>query len=157
MRRTSSSLALGYTSQIEEIIRHKQFERKKILIIDDEEFCLNAMRNNLLFLKIDVDYQVNFCMNGQEALNLIKMANDAGIFYKVIFSDFNMPVMDGLETVVKVREMFRDSPFKPNYVGITGYATSKYLDKGLEAGMDEVVSKPLYVDTLRALLDKYYY
>jgi hypothetical protein len=42
-------------------------------------------------------------------------------------------------------------------VGVTGYASSKYHQIGHEAGMDAVIAKPMYVQTLKEILDKYYF
>ena len=53
-----------------------------------------------------------------------------------------MPVMDGLEATKKLREILgSETPI----VGVTGYASSKYHTIGKNAGMNEVVSKPMYI------------
>jgi CheY-like chemotaxis protein len=75
--------------------------------------------------------------------------------YKLIFTDFNMPVMDGIETAARLREIFVDR--QPIIVGVTGYASSKYHQIGVEAGMDTVIAKPMYVQILKEVLEKYYF
>ena len=43
-------------------------------------------------------------MNGEEACNLVEFAKGLNIHYKLIFTDFNMPIMNGLEATAKIRE-----------------------------------------------------
>ena len=57
---------------------------------------------------IDVDRQIDQCITGLEAVNLIKHSFIDNINYKVIFTDFNMPEMDGLEATQQIR-VFLDS------------------------------------------------
>ena len=67
------------------------------MVVDDEEYCLDAMKNILENLGINTSKQVDFCINGQEALDQVKSASQLGLRYKIIFTDFSMPVMDGLK------------------------------------------------------------
>ena len=57
-----------------------------------------------------------------------------------------MPVMDGLEATTLIREILGD---EIPIIGITGYASNKYHLIGKEAGMTEVVSKPIYIMVLK--------
>ena len=126
-------------------------------MIDDEEFCLTSTRAIISKLGIDVDLKVDFCMNGQEAIDLLKETKILGITYKMILTDFNMPVMDGVEATKLMRKVLEECDYRPYIIGCTGYATSKYHDIGKQAGMDDVYSKPMYNATLKHVLDKYYY
>jgi CheY-like chemotaxis protein len=45
------------------------FEDKRILIVDDEEFCLSTMKALLTLLKINYEKICDFCISGQEALD----------------------------------------------------------------------------------------
>ena len=81
-------------------------------------------------------------MNGIEALEMATNSRLLGMRYQLIFTDFNMPVMDGIEATKKLREILDDDPI---IVGVTGYASTEYHKIGQAAGMNTVVSKPLYV------------
>ena len=37
------------------------------MVVDDEEFCIDAMSNMLLAIGIDIENQVDFCIHGKEA------------------------------------------------------------------------------------------
>jgi two-component system sensor histidine kinase/response regulator len=125
----------------------------RILIIDDEEFCLAAMRAILFKIGLNVDHRIDFCINGLEALEMAQNAQAHCMNYSLIFTDFNMPVMDGVEATKRLRQLLGD---EPTIIGVTGYATNKYHKMGKEAGMNEVISKPVYIDTLRKIITKYY-
>lgn len=75
-----------------------KYKENRVLVIDDEEFCLTMMKALLFRNGIDVDHQVDLCINGLEGLNKVKEAQKIGVKYQVIFTDFNMPILDGIET-----------------------------------------------------------
>ena len=77
-----------------------------------------------------------------------------GMSYKVIFTDFNMPIMNGIESTRLIRHHFSNvlkmrSYDQPFIIGVTGHALDLYKEEGIKAGMDEVMSKPLYLDDLK--------
>ena len=74
------------------------------MVIDDEEFCLTMMKSILFRVGIDVEHRVDFCITGLEALKQIKESLAIGVKYKMIFTDFNMPVMSGIEATQRIRE-----------------------------------------------------
>ena len=95
----------------------------RILCIDDEEFCITALRALLFKLEVDVDSCVDFCINGQEALQMAELSKRHDFKYKMILTDFSMPVMDGLEATKRLREILGDNV---PIVGVTGHASDKY-------------------------------
>ena len=66
----------------------------------------------------------------------------------MIFTDFNMPILDGIEATEKIRTYLnqKDIPREnqPVIVGITGHVFDEYMAAGIKAGMDDIYSKPLY-------------
>ena len=83
--------------------KFNEYKHKRILVIDDEEFCLTMMKSILFKHRIDVDHQVDFCINGLEGLNQVIEATKIGVKYQVIFTDFSMPILDGIEATEKIR------------------------------------------------------
>ena len=69
------------------------------MVVDDEEFCLTMMQSILFNIGIDTENRVDFCITGLEALDKFKKAYEQGDNYAIIFTDFNMPVMNGIESV----------------------------------------------------------
>ena len=78
-----------------------------MLVADDEEFCQASMGTLLQKTGFDVKNRLDFCINGVELVNLVRNSFELGINYRLIFSDFSMPDMDGVEAVAKVRDFFK--------------------------------------------------
>lgn len=71
---------------------------KKVLIVDDNENNRTIITQMLLLQNIQAD----LAQNGIEALQIL----GTGKKYDVILTDYNMPIMDGLETIQKIRKNF---------------------------------------------------
>ena len=82
--------------------------------------------------------------------------HEMGINYKLIFSDFNMPQMDGIKATQLMRQYLTAQQVmreqQPTIVGVTGYINDKFKNKGKEAGMDDVIEKPCYYEEIRKIL-----
>ena len=78
------------------------------MVVDDEEFCIAAMKAMLESAGIDINHQVDFCSDGQEAIDTLVKSYEKGISYKIIFTDFSMPGMDGIDATKKIRSILKD-------------------------------------------------
>ena len=58
---------------------YKKYGKKRILLVDDEEFCMTTMIALLQASAIDTDNLVDSCINGQEALDKIIDASNNDI------------------------------------------------------------------------------
>lgn len=118
--------------------------RNIILIVDDDArniFALTAV------LKAK-GYLCQSASDAEEALNLL--SKNAGI--GIVLLDMMMPEKDGYELLT----ILRDSPHAHTpVVAVTAQAMVGDRERCLAAGADEYVSKPIDVDKLVAILDKY--
>ena len=90
---------------VNQILTNKKDQMdNRILLVDDEEFCLTAMKNMLENLDVDIEGRVEECITGLEAVDHIKNSFSEGITYSLILTDFNMPEMDGLEATLNIRQ-----------------------------------------------------
>ena len=107
-----------------------------VLVCDDEKDIVSALR---IYLESE-GYTVFAAYNGQEALDIMK-ENDI----QLILMDIMMPVMDGIATMVKIRE-FSNVPV------ILLTAKSEDTDKvlGLNVGADDYITKPFNPVELQA-------
>ena len=71
--------------------------------MDDEEFCQTVMKGLLFKHGVDIENGLDLCITGQEALEKVASVYDEGCTYKMIFMDFSMPVMDGIESTRRIR------------------------------------------------------
>ena len=99
-----------------------------ILICDDEKDIVNALK---IYLN-DTGYTLFEAYNGREAL---KVASEQELH--LVLMDIMMPEMDGIEAMVKIREM-------SNVPVILLTAKSEDTDKvlGLTVGADDYITKP---------------
>ena len=51
------------------------------MVVDDEEFCIAIMRAIFQNVGFDCDYEVDFCINGQECLDKVIEAYENGMSY----------------------------------------------------------------------------
>ncbi len=87
--------------------------------------------------------------NGARALEQIALRK-----FDLIFMDCQMPIMDGFEATLAIRQMvgeIRDIPI----VAMTAHALKEDRQHCLDAGMNDYLSKPVHIDALVAVLQKY--
>ncbi len=112
----------------------------RILIVDDEaDTC-----ENLSDIFSDFGYQVDTALDGQSALDLI----DQRPFYDVALLDLRMPGMDGLELYRRIKQKSAGTVA----VVVTAYATSDTARSAIAAGATRVLSKPVDISALLALV-----
>ncbi len=105
----------------------------ELLVVED-----NLLNQKLIFLHLKKHgFIIDFAENGIIALNKIEKKS-----YDLILMDLMMPVMDGLETVVKIREMEQKTDNHLNIIGLTANTMDADREKCLAHGMDEYMSKP---------------
>jgi CheY-like chemotaxis protein len=111
----------------------------RILVVDDNPQMRSIMAtiiNGAGVRKLDV------ASNGKRGLDLvIEMRPD------IIYCDFEMPVMDGLDFVSSVRNLPDDLRFTP-IIMLTGHGDMKRLTAARDRGVTEFVVKPVTVKTV---------
>jgi len=94
-------------------------------------------------------YRADVVADGQEALEMIARRP-----YDVIFMDCRMPMMDGFEAARRIRETHADGR-QPTIVALTASAFEDDRTKCLAAGMDDVLAKPLDLEVLQRVLQRW--
>jgi CheY-like chemotaxis protein len=88
--------------------------------------------------------------NGREAVEKIK-ANH----YDAVFMDVQMPEMDGLHAAIEVRSGRCGEELRDLYIcALTAYAMAGDQEKCIEAGMNDYLSKPLTLPSLRRAIER---
>jgi two-component system chemotaxis response regulator CheY len=137
--RTRTLATIGLLLRREEMI-------KKVLVIDDSALIHQMYKMVLMRYKCEI---VD-ALNGQDGLDKLAKNPDADM----VLLDINMPVMNGLEFIKKVKELG-----KYNHIPIIIVSTEgKEEDtmKGLALGAKGYVKKPFQPSDLHALIDKLY-
>lgn len=107
-----------------------------ILVIDDD----TAIRRSLRRILETHGHEVREADNGSSALE-----KEASGDIDLVITDVYMPEMDGIEFLIRFRDLFPDTPIIAMSGG--GYATKEFVlqDAGL-IGATETLPKPLTVD-----------
>ena len=114
-------------------------EKKKILVIDDEERNLRLMEAML----IPLGYEVSLARDGEAALGMVK-----NISPDLILLDIMMPKMDGFEVARRLKS--DDETKIIPIVMVTALQEVEDRVKALETGADDFLSKPVDKTELRA-------
>jgi two-component system, sensor histidine kinase and response regulator len=92
--------------------------------------------------------RVDVAANGVEAVNLCGKNS-----YDVVFMDCQMPEMDGLEATAEIRRREMATGARTPIVALTANAMQGDREACMKAGMDDFLSKPLQVESLRRALE----
>lgn len=113
----------------------------QVLIVDDSKLVLMALKG----LLENAGYEVLTAMNGEEALKLLE-TNPC----RMVISDWEMPVMNGLELCRKVRaDEFSGYIY---FLLLTSHGALDEMVQGLSAGADDFIAKPYNPDEVLARL-----
>jgi DNA-binding NtrC family response regulator len=103
---------------------------KKVMVVDDEAMLVDVLKD---FLELK-DYEVSTALNGIEALNNLESRKDI----QIIFSDINMPKMDGISLMENVKKKYQNV----KVVLMTGYESQiKNIDE-IKKTADGFITKP---------------
>ena len=124
-----------------------EVEAVDILVAEDNE----TNRNYIEYILDDVGASYAIVENGEEAVSRWRAAAP-----KVILMDVSMPVMNGHEATRCIRSLEEklDRGRTP-VVALTAHTLKGDREKCLEAGMDDYMSKPVSVQGVKDMLEKW--
>ena len=116
----------------------------KILIVDDEPDIELLAKQKFRKQISNGTFELLFAQNGQEALDLIKTEPDIS----VVVSDVNMPQMDGLTLIDKLKE---SNPTIKTII-VSAYGDTKTWRAAMNKGVFDFVTKPVDFNELRDVI-----
>jgi CheY-like chemotaxis protein len=114
-----------------------------VLVAEDEV-------SNYLFLEEvlqEMGAALYWAKNGNEVLDILDQ--NPGI--NMILMDIKMPELNGLEVTKIIKNKYKDIPI----IAQTAYAMEEDKEKCLQAGCDEYISKPIDINELTGILNKF--
>ena len=118
----------------------------KILVADDE-IDLEMLIKQKFRQKIrDQQYEFIFAVNGNDALEKIRMKPDIDI----VLSDINMPEMDGLTLLLKLSET---SPLIKSVI-VSAYGDMENIRTAMNRGAFDFITKPINFEDLSLTMEK---
>ena len=126
--------------------RKIDFTKYKILIVDDDQMSLKLSEK--IFKRFGFD--VSLSTDGNDCIKRIK----TGEVYDLIFVDIMMSDFNGLDVLkaLKVLEGFKIPPV----IAFTANALSGMKEKYLNEGFDDYLEKPLKIDELHRVFNKFF-
>jgi len=143
------SIGLPTQKKIEEIPAEVQILPVQACILIVEDSPLN--RDVICDMLDKLGYYPDLVTNGKEAVEAVTKKS-----YDLVFMDCEMPVMDGYTAAKNIREYEKDHhlPHTP-IVALTAHAMQEHKIKSQESGMDDHLTKPLRLQTLRSVLQQW--
>lgn len=77
--------------------------------------------------------------------------------YNLVLMDWNMPEMDGLEATAAIRAMKRGDANRIPIIALTANAFDEDVQRSMQAGMNDHLSKPVEIDRVVRLLGELVY
>jgi signal transduction histidine kinase/DNA-binding response OmpR family regulator len=124
------------------LVLASDFQGKRVLVVDDNEnarLVLGDMLNNMSF-------KVDQAESGETALAAADLAEAQGQPYDIVFLDWMMPDMDGIETSCQLRK--RAHSVMPHMIMVTAYGSEEIIKKAESVGIADVLIKPVTASVL---------
>lgn len=143
------ALPISQEQLIEKTVHEVKFQKKfqgHVLVAEDNSVNQKVAKNYLAKLGVTVDV----ANNGQEAVNLFKQNK-----YHMIFMDCQMPILNGYEATKQILDLQTQGYAATDIIALTAEGTSGERSKCYAAGMKGFLNKPLVLEQLLNILEKY--
>jgi CheY-like chemotaxis protein len=115
---------------------------KTILIAEDQDLNFLVINDYLRHAEINLIRAIN----GKEAIDFLK-SNPIDL----VLMDLQMPTLDGISAIKQIRQFNEEIPI----IVQTAFNTSNEKEKSFKAGCTDYIAKPIQLNELITLLDKY--
>jgi CheY-like chemotaxis protein len=117
----------------------------RALIVDD------IFTNRLLLAEILRNLEIEFdeVENGREALDYIQKGG-----YDLVLMDIEMPVMNGLETTMYIRQKLPYPLNKIFIIALTAHNPQLFFEDFKDVGFDQLLTKPYNIQKISALVEE---
>jgi signal transduction histidine kinase/ActR/RegA family two-component response regulator len=120
--------------------------RTRILLAED-----NAVNRKVAIRLLEKrGFEVVAAENGREAVQVL-----IGGGIDLVLMDVQMPVMDGFEATREIREMENSTGRHIPVIALTAHAMKGDMQRCLDAGMDDYLSKPIHAGSLYETIDRH--
>ena len=131
--------------EIKESINSNQKIKENLTFLVAEDNNANQMFMKILLDKLKIKFDL--ANNGKEAIELAKKNKNK---YDLILMDINMPIISGIDATKEIRK-FSKIPI----IALTASALDGDKERFIKAGMNDYLSKPLDIQKLKKVIEKY--
>ncbi|MFY8205959.1 MAG: response regulator [Arenimonas sp.] len=115
---------------------------RRMLVVDDNEYARTIISDMML----SMSFKVEQASSGQAAIEAVRAAAQESAPFEVVFMDWQMPEIDGIETARRIRAL--GLPVTPKICLVTAFGREEVHMASDSAGIDEVLIKPVAASTL---------
>lgn len=138
--------SMGIDSKTDDGVETKPL---KVLIAEDNNINLMVLEGLLKKLHVDI----SSARDGQQAFELYAKEEPP---FDIIFMDCEMPVKDGYQTTLAIRQAEEKTNSKSVIIGLSAHTDTEYREKAIQSGMDDFVAKPISLDYINNLIASYH-
>ena len=110
---------------------------RRVLVVDDSEHAAQVLGEMLQAMAL----QTQVVHGGAQAVQAVRDAERDGQPFDFVLMDWQMPVMDGLQAIARIRALGLQQP--PQMLLVTAYGREEVLRGAQHAGVEHVVLKPV--------------
>ena len=127
----------------------RDFSGKRVLVVEDNELNREIAAEILQ----EAGFVVEVAVDGSDAVNMVEKSEE--YYYDIILTDIQMPVMDGYEEVVAIRNMKRKDITTMPIIAMTANAFEEDKALALKCGMNGHIAKPLDISAVFRILKEH--
>lgn len=120
-----------------------EWKNKSILVADDD--MINFKLMNYMLKKTGAN--IVWAKNGQEAVSALKSDK-----FDAVLMDIQMPVMNGTEAALKIRETNKEIPI----IILSAYTSNELKSWSEQTGTNGFLNKPVQADKLFGTIEKHF-
>ncbi|MBR1628141.1 MAG: response regulator [Lachnospiraceae bacterium] len=121
-------------------------EGARLLVVDDTPMNLQVISGLLKFSGVQIDTAAD----GRECIEKFG-SND----YDLVFLDYRMPGLDGIETLRELKRQFPEKASRIPIISLTASAISGDRERMLDAGFTDYLAKPVNISQMEAMMMLY--
>lgn len=118
-------------------------QKFSVLIVDDDLAARDLLSS---LLRTEYDVQIETLADGIDAMRRCRETD-----FDIIWMDFEMPGMDGLDAISVIKSV------KPNQfiTMVSGHSSVDIVKKAISIGVDSYLVKPFTVGKVKGVVDKF--
>lgn len=134
-------MPFALAAQREEPVCNKEFDDLKILVADDD---MDTCEHTTLILE-RLGVHAQWVLSGLEAVEYTIQAYENGDSYDIIFLDWKMPEVDGLEATRRIRKVVGPETL---IIIISAFDWPEIEQEAQQAGASAYITKPMFQSTI---------
>ncbi|MBI2772753.1 MAG: response regulator [Burkholderiales bacterium] len=132
----SARLGIG-AAHARELMPNPDLRGRRALVVDDNEHA----RAVIVDMLEGMTFVTEQASSGAAAVNAVRRAAQAGTPHDIVYLDWRMPGMDGMETARQIKSLGLASP--PLFLMVTAYGREEMLREAETVGIANVLVKPV--------------